>query len=353
MNAPRHRPVAPAAAESTAALLHLPEEAWLFTPRRPHRVGVLVLLGSSGRMDLERAHLLAEHGAHALALRWFGGDDQSPGVCEIPLEVFVRALDRLQDESVDTLAILGLSKGAEAATLLACVDNRVALTVAMSPTSVVWANIGPGVDGRVTPYRSSWTWRDEPLPFVAYDDGWGPYESEGPIAYRTLYERSIAVDPEAAEAAAIPVEQASSDLVLVAGQDDQLWPSVFFARQLAERRLRHERQVEVILHEQAGHSPLFPGQAPSAPSERIQRGGSVTADRELGTSAWTAIAQRLGLAPSPRRLPDSVTLSSRFASYSSRTFHSTRPALPSEPGRHSRRLRRGPHACHDHDCPCR
>ena len=36
------------------------------------RTGVLVLAGSSGRVDLARARLLAQHGAYALALRWFG-----------------------------------------------------------------------------------------------------------------------------------------------------------------------------------------------------------------------------------------------------------------------------------------
>ena len=75
--------------------LRLPEEARLFRPDDPVGVGILVLLGSSGRMDIDRARLLAEHGAHAMAVRWFGGDGQAPGVCEIPLEVFTRALDRL------------------------------------------------------------------------------------------------------------------------------------------------------------------------------------------------------------------------------------------------------------------
>ncbi len=152
--------------------LRLPEEALLVRPASAARVGILTLLGSSGRMDVERARFFAQHGAHAMALRWFGGAGQAPGICEIPLEVFVRALDRLSREPVDRLAVVGLSKGAEAALLLACVDARLDLTVAISPPSVVWANVGPGIDGRVTPYRSSWTWRGEPLPFVPYDEDW-------------------------------------------------------------------------------------------------------------------------------------------------------------------------------------
>jgi uncharacterized protein len=275
--------------------IRLPEEALLVRPAAPAGVGILALLGSSGRMDVERARFFASHGAHGMALRWFGGVGQAPGICEIPLEVFVRALDRLGEEPVDTLAVVGLSKGAEAALLLACVDRRVGLTVAISPPSVVWANVGRGLDGRVTPYRSSWTWRGEPLPFVPYDDDWQPAQTAGPVAYSTFYRASLARDVAVAEAAAIPIEEAEGDLILVAGRGDRLWPSAESAQALAERRAKAGRQVEVILNDRAGHSPLWPGQPVPEPSTTLDRGGSPEADAELGSAAWARTAERLGL----------------------------------------------------------
>lgn len=275
--------------------LRLPEEALLVRPAAAAGVGILTLLGSSGRMDVERARFFAHHGAHAMALRWFGGTGQAAGICEVPIEVFVRALDRLSQEPIDRLAVVGLSKGAEAALLLACVDARVDLTVAISPPSVVWANVGPGTDGLVTPYRSSWTWRGEPLPFVSYDEDWTPDEDDGPIAYGTLYEQSLLIDPTATEAAAIPIEEAAGDVVLVAGHDDRLWPSVWSARALSQRRVTHGRQVELILNEEAGHSPRWPGQPVPEPSAHLDRGGTPAADAELGSATWAAIAHRLGL----------------------------------------------------------
>jgi dienelactone hydrolase len=45
--------------------------------------GVVVLAGSSGRVEVARARLFAGLGAVCLALRWFGGEGQPPGICEV------------------------------------------------------------------------------------------------------------------------------------------------------------------------------------------------------------------------------------------------------------------------------
>jgi hypothetical protein len=58
------------------------------------RTGVLLLAGSSGALDQERARILTEAGVCAVPLRWFGGLGQQPGPFEVPLELFVNALDR-------------------------------------------------------------------------------------------------------------------------------------------------------------------------------------------------------------------------------------------------------------------
>ncbi len=111
------------------------------------KTGVLVLGGSSGRVDIPRAGLFAQAGAHALALQWFGGPSQSPGICEIPLETFIDATDLLTSRGCDRIIVVGTSKGAEAALLASTIDQRIKAVVAISPTSVVWGNIGEGVDG--------------------------------------------------------------------------------------------------------------------------------------------------------------------------------------------------------------
>ncbi|WP_157249306.1 acyl-CoA thioester hydrolase/BAAT C-terminal domain-containing protein [Nonomuraea typhae] len=241
--------------------------------------GVLVLAGSSGRIDAARCDLLAAHGLTALSPRWFGGPGQSPGICEIPLETFVTCLDRLTAAGAKRLTVLGLSKGAEAALALACVEPRVRAVVALSPSSVVWPNVGPGRDGVTEPYRSSWTWRGRPLPFAPYPADWPDHGP--PTAFRDFYARGLAAAPAAA---AIPLERSRADVLLVAGEDDQMWPSAAFARALAARR-----PVRLITHPSAGHRPVLPGETPAAPSPSYLYGGAPEADAELGATAWPEI----------------------------------------------------------------
>src|SRR5437762_11612280 len=107
--------------------------------------GVVVLAGSSGRVDVARAKLFAGLGAVCIALRYFGGERQPPGICEVPLEVFTRATDRLIEEGCERVAYVGTSRGGEAALLIATDDPRVRVVGAISPASVVWASTGPDV----------------------------------------------------------------------------------------------------------------------------------------------------------------------------------------------------------------
>jgi uncharacterized protein len=257
--------------------------------------GVLVLAGSSGRVDVERARLLAQHGALALALQWFGGPGQSPGVCEIPLETFTAAIDWLVDHGSQRIGIVGLSKGAEAALLVAVRDTRVDAVVAISPSSVVWANVGPGYDGADYPYRSSWSWEGRPLPFVPYDETWTPLADQQPVSHRPLYEASLRAHSEAVVATTIPIERARGDVLLIAGGDDALWPSDAFAKTLAARRHAAECHVELITHPDAGHRPIFPNEVSPAPSTRMAHGGNPTADAALGRAAWPAVLASLNL----------------------------------------------------------
>ncbi len=230
----------------------------------------LVLPGSSNRLESGRARLLADHGVAALPMPLHDGELE-----EVPLERFAPALDELAAVS-PRLAVVGVSKGAEAALLLAAGDPRISAIAAFAPSSVVWA----GLAGR---QRSSWTRGGRPLPFARYDESWSP--TTDPPAYRELYERSLTAAPAEAR---IPVERIRGEVLLVAGGDDRVWSSLPMAEDLASRC-----RATVVTHPGAGHRTTLPGETVAVGGQAMARGGTDRADAELGALAWPHLLRLL------------------------------------------------------------
>ncbi|NZD52111.1 alpha/beta hydrolase [Rhizobium leguminosarum] len=269
-----------------------PLQGEIFQVKPDAGTGVVVLGGSSGRVDVARAGLFASLGAAVIALRWFGGEGQVPGICEVPLETFFAATDYLVELGCTRIVLVGTSKGAEAALLTAVYDPRISAVVALSPSSVVWGNIGPGLDGISWPERSSWTLRGTPLPFVSSDPEWVREYRDELVAYRGLFERCLQVHESEIDAAAIPLERTNAEILLVAGCDDALWPSDKFAASLVRRRAGFGLSTQLVLGEDAGHRILLPGETTSRSSLRAH-GGSDEADAQLGRLAWEHILEVL------------------------------------------------------------
>jgi uncharacterized protein len=267
-------------------------EGVVVRPEGVQAVGVLVLSGSSGRVEVQRSRLLAAQGALAVSIRWFGGPGQPPGICEVPLETFTGVIDGMVAEGVEKVVLLGVSKGAEAALLLATLDSRIDAVIAISPSAYVWANLGPGLDGRTTPRRSSWTWQGTPVPFVPYDETWKE-PSPPPVAYRSHYEQSLKTFPDKASEAAIAIERSKAQVLLIAGAADLLWPSDEFAKTLFQRRENKGLPTSMVIDASAGHRPIFPGEdAPPDSPDRLY-GGTLEADKALGARAWPEVLRIL------------------------------------------------------------
>ncbi len=191
----------------------------------------------------------------------------------------------------DRVVVLGTSFGSEAALLTGALSDEVDAVVAFAPSDVVWAGITR--DGRVT---SHWTHDGEVLPFVPFaNDG----ESEAdPPSFVGLYERSRRRFADELAAAAIEVERIAH-LVLVAGGDDRVWPSVTQAEAIRERRAEHGLSTVLVIDPQAGHRTILPGEPVVAGGVRMQRGGTESADRRLGQEAWARLSILLGDEPGP------------------------------------------------------
>lgn len=248
-------------------------------------VGALVLTGSSGRVDADRARLLAEHGALSESIRWFGGEGQHAAPFEIPLELFLDRVARLRQDC-DRVVVAGTSFGAEAALLTGALCDDVTAVVAFAPSDVVWAGVTP--QGRLT---SHWTYGGVPLPFVPFDDGWQP--DDDPPSYVGHYLLSRERYAFEATEAAIPVERIR-EVILVAGGDDQVWPAVEHAGRIRDRRAAHNLPTTLVTDAGAGHRTVLPNEPVVTAGSRIRRGGTDAADRRLGQAAWEHVRRLLG-----------------------------------------------------------
>lgn len=246
-------------------------------PDSPSGVAVLVLAGSSGRVDSARAELLARHGAIAESIRWFGGPGQNTGPWDIRLEPF---LERVADlaQTADRVLVLGTSFGSEAALLTGAHSPHVSAVVAFAPSDVVWAGVRP--DESLT---SHWTFDSHALPCVNFVEDWEP--DTDPPAFVGLYEESRRRFSESVSAAAIPVERIDR-VLLVAGGDDQVWPSLAMAEAIKARRERYGLETTLVSDPEAGHRTVLSGEPVVSAGMRMKRGGTEASDRRLGAAAW-------------------------------------------------------------------
>lgn len=244
----------------------------MFVAEGGDAAGVLVLSGSSGRVEEDRCRVLAEQGATAASYRWFGD-----ALDLLPLESFDEPLSVLH-ERCGRLVVMGTSRGAEAALLLGARHPEIDAVVAVSPSDVVWA----ALSGE-RPQRSSWTSGGEPLPFVPYDDEW--VTDTDPPEYLEMYESALEKYADRVPAARIPVERIAGEVVAVAGGDDRLWPSLDFAESVLRRREAAGLDTTLVSHPEAGHRVVLPGETPPPPSP-MAHGGTPAADVELGRRLW-------------------------------------------------------------------
>ncbi len=250
--------------------------------------GVLVLSGSSGRIETDRCRMLTSHGVAAASIRYFGGPGQPAEARLMPLETFDDVLTDLHSR-YERLVVLGTSWGAQAALLLGTLHPEIDAVVGISPTHVSWAGLS-----EERPQRSSWTLRGEPVPFVPFDDeavedAVKEAGAELP-SFCEAYLSALEKYADRVPAATIPVERIAGEVVLVAGGADALWPSVLFAEAVRRRRTAHDLETIVVSHPDAGHRVVLPGEPVLPLSRRIAWGGSEEADRELGLRAWPEIA---------------------------------------------------------------
>ena len=276
----------------------------LFIPpgRGPHPV-VIVLSGSGGGFDLDKAAVLSRHGFATLALAYFGIAPLPTWLHRIPLEYFEAALEWLRAQpEIDPqrTGILGVSRGAELALLFGSMFPQIHAIVAYAPSSVVWAASGRDkATGEIIP---SWTWRGNPVPFAPlplrgfmWRSAFPVVALKRPVMFRNLFRAGLRNRAGVAHAA-IPVENIRGPLLLISGGDDHLWPAAEMSEAIVARLKRHgsAHTAEHLHFAHAGHMLRYPYLPVTARHSRNKHlrgarfsfGGTPEADAEAQEQAW-------------------------------------------------------------------
>lgn len=257
---------------------------------------ILILGGSEGALGsatTSMALALQAKGFAVVHLSYFRAPGQSKALVRIPLEGFDAALNWLGHQpgvDANRLAIIGGSKGAEAALLIASRHPELKAVVAGMPSSVVW----PGFAWEMTRVKgSSWTTAGQDVPALPFGEG-SFREGMG-----SVYVNGLKALPAHADAA-IAIERTMAPVLLVCGEADSVWPSCPMARQLAAR----DQRVRVLAYQDAGHGVF--GVPLSADDPKLARlgtlGGTPAGNNAARSDSWPKVLAFLdtALRPAPQ-----------------------------------------------------
>jgi dienelactone hydrolase len=210
---------------------------------------------ASERWARQRERFLAQ-GYAFLAVGYFGLPNTPAELDRIAIEGVQAAIrDAGSDPRVDArcVALIGGSRGAELALLLAAHDPAIDAVVAIVPGSAVFPALNPAM---VTPGFSI---NGQSLPFVPVPWRATPDLLSGNL--RGAFEQMMANTAAMAEAA-IPVEQIGGPILFVSATRDELWPSKEMSeammQRLRDRQFRHTSEHLAIAGGHTAPLKAFP-----------------------------------------------------------------------------------------------
>ena len=285
----------------------LKEQGLVGTCYRPAGAGpypaIIILSGSDGQIRENQAALLASHGYVALTLVYFGAaglEGLPQNLVHIPLEYFETAIHWLQAQSFvnsEKIGVIGLSRGGELVLLLGSMFPEIKAIIAGSPSGLIQA----GIDGRDYS-KSAWTYHGKSLQqvaarftfFLSLKLMWQSFKQHS-FPMRDMFMTTLN-DHRHLEEATIRVENINGPVLLISGDDDQMWPSTPFSERVMKRLQEHHHPYpdQHLHYPGAGHFVCFPYGYPGLPPfvKRIQGmavGGSVEATAASVADSWPKI----------------------------------------------------------------
>lgn len=182
---------------------------------------VVVLGGSSGRLNENHSEMLASNGIVAFSLAYFSAEGLSATLDEVPVELVSQAIEYLDKHKyfkASRFGVLGVSRGAELALLAATQETKIQAVVGLVPSSVAWH----GQTG-----EAAWTVNKRAVPTLSFD-------RHAEESLMTRVHKALA-DTQKREQASIPVEHINGAVLLVSAKHDHIWPSEWMAKQMIQR----------------------------------------------------------------------------------------------------------------------
>lgn len=259
------------------------------------RPAILMLGGSEGGLQ-ERGNKMARQlqaaGFSVLYPGYYRTSEATKSFNLVPLETFDEALAWLKSrKDIDSarIAIIGTSKGGEAALLVASQHPEITAVVAAVPSNTVWQGFDMG-SMDMSKFSSSWSRGGKAVTYLPYTmpefSAW--FDGNG---IEKMYRLSLTKLPEHADAV-IKVEDIAGPILLICGEKDTLWPSCPMSQALEQRAKEFEGPaVSILTYSEAGHAafgvPLAEGDKNFAKLSSF--GGSPGGNNDARKDSWPRV----------------------------------------------------------------
>lgn len=233
----------------------------LSLPQKETTHGVLVIMG--GEQSLFPGTIIADkfadHGIMALAVSLFGAEGLPAGAVQIPIDMFIPAVQVLRDSGCKSISTYGMSMGSIFAALIPKYIGGIDNVILCSPTHVPFEGTE---DKKSNSGKSVATWKGKDIPFVKpdfssrkmakyyYDEQAGRKVMGMWITYRDSYK------DKACEAKAdLKLYETGARILLIAGTGDEAWPSDYSVKYIKNQldEVHYNKDYKLCLYPNASH----------------------------------------------------------------------------------------------------
>ena len=259
----------------------------------------IVWLGGSGSglgVNSPIAAVLASHGFNVLSLPFFGEKGLPAQLSEIPLEYFERAFSWLAKSPITggkEVCILGMSKGAELALILASKYPFITRVAVFAPHAYCF-------QGLAFKNVSSWTYEGKSLPFIQLKNRWvfasmiSGFIKNKPFCFTDTYRKGLQV-AQNKEATRIKIENSHADLLLFTSKQCGMWNTYDGCVEIMDtlREYNYPYKYDLIVYDDAGEPYYVPYVFPAgettmkmAPRLVLSMGGSLEGNSHARADSW-------------------------------------------------------------------